>query len=178
MEFEIRTESFDKHVTAPEITVDYNNAYIKTWYTPDTTKTSVQYVLKVPQNTLIKMLRTNEGSIDIQNMDGVIENIQSTSGDIRLKNIKNNVFAQSVTGNVILDSIKGDVHVASGSGTIDMRLGSYRDATLDASTSSGNCTSHVRIKGMRLPTKIQGNVGHGGSRKLLETMSGDIVIKE
>lgn len=178
LDLEIRTEGpRDDNQVDSDIVIDYHNAYIKTLY-KGPSKASRSYILKVPKDIFVKMLRTNEGSITIQNLNGALENIQSTSGDVMVKNINNNVFVQTICGNVSLDSIKGHVHATSVSGTIDMRLGSFKNTTLAASTFSGKCTSRVIINGIRENNTLDGNVGHGGPMKLLKTTSGDIIIKK
>ena len=111
LDVKIITEGFDDLSDVhTDIAIDYNNATIRTWYKGNNSTTSRQYFIKVPRKVYIKMLKANEGSIQVHNIEGTLEKAETIFGDINLKNVNGSIAAQTVHGDIVLESLKGDVY--------------------------------------------------------------------
>jgi DUF4097 and DUF4098 domain-containing protein YvlB len=81
----------------------------------------VQFLVRVPRRTELGSLRTSNGAIRIENIEGRVD-AKTSNGSVRLANIKGKVDARTSNGAVQLDSITGPVVASTSNGSIKGRI--------------------------------------------------------
>jgi DUF4097 and DUF4098 domain-containing protein YvlB len=142
---------------------------------------SVSFRLRVPRH-LEARLRTENGGIQVANVDGVIH-------------------AETTNGGLKLDGLSGDVHATTVNGGMDVKLNgdSWRGAGLFASATNGgvsvqapdNYSAHliattvnggvsvafpITVTG-KIGNHIDANIGHGGPTVEFQTTNGGVSIQ-
>jgi len=119
---------------------------------------------------------SSSGDNRCSHVNGTVK-AQSSSGNNTMNDAKS-VIAKSSSGKITLASIQEEITANTSSGSITVKLGDYRDATIEASTNSGQCKSDVPVNGTKEKKKIKGTIGKGGPLKSFKTSSGNINIKK
>jgi hypothetical protein len=84
-------------------------------------------------------IQSSSGSVDIEGMNSDRLVAGSSSGDVRVSDIRSRLDAHSSSGNIVIDEVQGDVRAESSSGNMD-----FSDITGDvvASASSGSLKAY------------------------------------
>ncbi|HYL11166.1 MAG TPA: DUF4097 family beta strand repeat-containing protein [Candidatus Acidoferrales bacterium] len=139
---------------------------------------------------------TGSGNVTVEDV-GADLNASTGSGEIKITSLKGDLKAQTGSGNVEMRGIKGglrihtgsgdvtaegeptgDWRIGTGSGSIEVKVPSKLDFSLDARTSSGEMTIHhpLTVEGTVSRNHLQGKVGNGGVLLDLHTGSGNIEV--
>jgi len=81
----------------------------------------VQFTIRVPRRTELGSLRTSNGSIRVENIEGRVD-ARTSNGGVRLANIKGKVDARTSNGAIQLDSVTGAVTAGTSNGSIKGRI--------------------------------------------------------
>ncbi len=94
----------------------------------------VNYYIKLPEETIVQVINTSSGSIEIENckIDG---KIKSQNGSVELSKLKGNLDISSQSGSVEIDEFKGDISITTSSGRIEAEniIGSINTKTQSGS---------------------------------------------
>jgi hypothetical protein len=147
---------------------------------------SVSFQVKVPrtQNYDFDGINSVSGSIEINGLSGRLK-AASVSGEVKIKDVSGTVNASSVSGevNVEITKLSGDddMKFSSVSGSVDVRIPSYLDATVNMSTLSGELKTdfplEVKKREKYSPgTSATGRLGDGSRRLHLSSVSGSVSL--
>ncbi|MEA3453461.1 MAG: DUF4097 family beta strand repeat-containing protein [Candidatus Caldatribacteriota bacterium] len=139
--------------------------------------------------------------VDISNLD--INNFQckTVSGDLKIKSLGSDnltlnttsgeVNIMDFTGNLKADSVSGDINVRYGvfdnnidvktiSGKVEIDLPQYAEFYLKTNTVSGEVVAKfpITIISFNKMKQLEGTVGTGDNRIIIDTVSGDIYINK
>lgn len=121
----------------------------------------VKFVLRVPRNTTLQSIRTSNGSIRIENIEGRAD-LKTSNGGVHVTNFKGKVDVKTSNGGINLDSVAGVVtaetsngairgritdtvsseplRMSTSNGAIEIRIESQHNNDVIASTSNGSIT--------------------------------------
>jgi DUF4097 and DUF4098 domain-containing protein YvlB len=93
-----------------------------------------QFTIHTPRRTELTSIRTSNGSIRVENIDGA-STIGTSNGGIKLINLRGRIEAKTSNGGVTLQSIEGGATVTTSNGgvTVDDVRGSLRVTTSNGS---------------------------------------------
>ena len=166
--------------------------YIKTKYDTQKIQGRVDYKLLVPVNTNLRLLKTKNGSIRVENINGVI-NAGVEDGTIELINTTQSVQAKIYKcGSIksVVKSINPDstfVHEVN-DGNIQVTLPTTTSAELEAVAPNGTILSELLVKlhSYKMPLNpktfsflrknIKGTIGDGKAKVVLKTQNGSVKI--
>lgn len=141
---------------------------------------SCNYRLHVPRQLSAK-LHTENGGIDIKNVEGVLH-AETANGGLTLKDLAGDVHARTVNGGVQLNLTGEGWHGAglsaqSVNGGISVTAPAHYSAHLVAKTVNGGVTVDfpVTVQGI-LKNNLDTNLGQGGPTIHLETVNGGVSI--
>ncbi len=147
---------------------------------------SVSFQVKIPRsvNYDIDGINSVSGSIEISGISGRLK-AASVSGEVKIKDVSGTVNASSVSGEVNVEITKlagdDDMKFSSVSGTVDVRIPSNLDATVNMSTLSGDLKTdfplEVKKREKYSPgTSASGRLGDGSRRLHLSSVSGSVSL--
>lgn len=121
------------------------------------------------------------GDIELEDVSGAIA-ASTASGDIEITGSDLSLEASAASGDVELRiaRLAGDITVDSASGDIELAVGADNHARVHLETASGNVSSKLplsELKQDKKRTELQGTLGDGTNRIVLETASGDVTLK-
>lgn len=121
----------------------------------------VKFVLRVPRNTALQSIRTSNGSIRVDNIEGRAD-LKTSNGAVNVTNVKGKVDVRTSNGAIQLDSVAGVVtaetsngairgritdtvsseplRMITSNGAIEIRIESQHNNDVTASTSNGSIT--------------------------------------
>ena len=166
--------------------------HIKTKYNTPKLQGQVDYKLLVPKNTNLKLIKTKNGKIRIEDIDGNIS-VTTEDGAIELINTTQSVQAKIYKcGSIksVVKNIKDGSIIAHevNDGSLQVTLPSETSAELSAAAPNGTITSELVVKlhsyKMLLNPKtfsylrknIKGTLGDGKTKVILKTKNGSIKI--
>jgi DUF4097 and DUF4098 domain-containing protein YvlB len=147
------------------------------------------------------MISGTSGDFGVSRIDRDVE-VDLTSGDFVLEGCSGNVVFRAASGDATMTEVNGSVDASSSSGDITVMITPVSDRNfafssssgdidisylpannygfkLDISTSSGSIEGDMPIKVSRVDRRrLQGVVGTGSARVVVETASGDVTIIE
>ena len=133
------------------------------------------------EELIAEKIRTGStsGDIIVNDYTGDID-IGSTSGDISLINGRNNedMDVSAVSGDIFIDQdAVSDMKIESTSGDVKIRLAEDSQFYLDIGTLSGDIKHDFSIKIISSSRRdLEGEVGDGDNRIMINTVSGDVTI--
>jgi hypothetical protein len=141
---------------------------------------SVNYRLHVPRHVAAQ-LHTQNGGIDLTNVDGVI-NADTTNGGLTLDDLGGEVHATTVNGGlqVRLDGTQwrgSGLFAKSTNGGISVKAPENYSAHLVAETVNGGISVGfpIRVQG-KIRNSIDTNIGQGGATVQFQTVNGGVSI--
>lgn len=145
---------------------------------------TVDYRLRVPRQVRLEGLRTVNGDIVVQNLEGSVE-ARTLNGHIEQAGIAGSVVARTLNGNVrvalrALPEGAGTVQLESVNGDINLLLPAAADAELELSTVAGRIASDLLFSAASAPddTAVRARLGRGGVSVRLRTIRGNIRVAE
>jgi hypothetical protein len=81
----------------------------------------VKFVLRVPRNTALSSIRTSNGAIRVENIEGRAD-LKTSNGAVTLTNVKGSVDVKTSNGAIQLDSVTGAVTADTSNGAIRGRI--------------------------------------------------------
>jgi hypothetical protein len=138
----------------------------------------VRYDVRVPAG-LNMMLKTQNGEVRIENVDGVRIEASTTNGGITGRSISGAIDAQTVNGGITMDlsTITGDSRIVTVNGGVTLAVAPNVNANLDATVVNGGI--QVR-EGLQFSAdehsrqRVAGRIGSGGPRLVVQTTNGGI----
>ena len=82
-------------------------------------RVSVDYAIKVPADFTVSSVRTSNGAIQIEGVQGNME-LKTSNGRIEAKHVKGNLTANTSNGRIKMSDIQGIVKAESSNGSIEM----------------------------------------------------------
>ncbi len=122
-------------------------------------------------------VETSSGDNRIINVDGDVSS-KTSFGENDISHIQGSATVENSSGNNKLASIKEEVTAETSFGNNIYTLGDYPDATIEASTTFGQCKSDVPVTGKEEKKNIKGTIGKDGPLKTFKTSSGNIYIRK
>jgi DUF4097 and DUF4098 domain-containing protein YvlB len=121
-------------------------------FTKGCSNCSVSYLLTVPAATRLE-IHNGSGSINVA--DVAAADVESGSGDVRVRNVPGQVRAYTGSGSVRVDTVGGqtDLHASSG----DIVAAGVHGGTLRADTGSGS----VNLNFSAAPSSVRAETGSG-----------------
>ena len=147
---------------------------------------SVDFQVQVPRSMTYDFdgINSVSGSVTISGISGKLQ-AASVSGEVKIKDVSGTVNASSVSGEVDVEITKlagdDDMKFSSVSGTVDVRIPSNLDATVNMSTLSGDLKTdfplEVKKREKYSPgTSASGRLGDGTRRLHLSSVSGSVSL--
>ena len=156
---------------------------------------SMDLTVRVPRSMTVASVVGSVGDIDVENVAGDLSADTST-GDVSLRGIDGVVDASTSTGDVVVEDVTalGDVETSTGdldltvpaidgdtrfeasTGDVVAALGPDLDASVSATTNTGDVT----VSGLSLDdrseteTSVTGTLGDGGPSLRIEARTGDV----
>ena len=92
------------------------------------------YLIRVPRRTELSRIQSSNGSLRVEDVEGLTADLITSNGGIRLRNIKGRIDAKTSNGTVDVQTAEGGltIRTSNGSVTLDNVRG-----TLNATTSNG-----------------------------------------
>jgi DUF4097 and DUF4098 domain-containing protein YvlB len=145
---------------------------------------SMDFEVSVPTNLQVSASSVS-GDVSITGAQGDVR-ATSVSGDVKMLDLHaSSVDAHSVSGDVEVRvnqlTGRGDLKFQTVSGDVTLSLPSQLDADISMSTVSGDLDSDFPItlsNGRMNRRRIEAQIGKGGRRLDLETVSGDVRIRK
>jgi hypothetical protein len=140
---------------------------------------TIRYEVRIPPG-LDVLLKTQNGEVRIEGLQGRVT-ASTTNGGITGRGLSGRVDGSTVNGgvDVSLETIAGDTRLSAVNGGVRMNVGPGVNADLDASVVNGG----VRISddvmfaaGERTPQRVEGRIGSGGPRIVLNAINGGVVV--
>jgi hypothetical protein len=170
-----------------KIAVEFNgrSLTLRTVYPKDLDEpVRVSYRLHVPRQVRLDHLRTLEGDIVVQDVEGAID-ARTLNGDIIQENVAGSVVAHALTGDVAvslraLPDAKAPLVLDTVNGNLNLLLPSHANADLELSTVAGRIEGSYAFNASAVPGDMtrHARVGHGGVRVSLRTIRGNIEVGE
>ena len=141
---------------------------------------NVQYTLKVPLETHLKIKTTN-GRIEVREVSGRLM-LKTTNGKIAAENVKGVVMAKTTNGSVEARIEKvdpdGEYELITTNGSIKVYLPEETAFDVRARTTNGSIDTDfpLTVQGKWAGHKVRGSVNGGGPLFFLETTNGGIRI--
>jgi DUF4097 and DUF4098 domain-containing protein YvlB len=144
---------------------------------------SVDYVLSVPRGARLESIELISGTLDIENVTGGVKascisgrfTARNLTGDARLSNVSGTLEATferlTDASNVTLSNVSGQLLVIIPSDT---------NGTIKANTLSGHIANNLGLpvrRGEYIGNDLSGQLGRGGARLKLNSVSGQINIQ-
>ena len=159
---------------------------------------SLDLTLKIPKNVKLKLSTVNNGTIEVENVQGELE-INNVNGGIKCTNISGSVVASSVNGNVIttfnsvddkapmaFSTLNGNVDVSfPASAKSNLRLKSERgeiftdfDIDIDKTQPKTELKKEAGMYQLKLDDWIMGKINGGGPEVMMKNMNGNIYVRK
>ena len=144
----------------------------------------VDYRLRVPRQVRLKRLRTVDGSIKVQQIEGSVD-ARTLNGDIEQSNVSGSVVARALNGSIAvslraLPDPPGLISLDTVNGYLLLDQPSGANADLQLSTVAGRVDSSYTLTVSDVPgdTTWRARLGRGGTVVHLRTIRGDIRVTE
>ena len=141
---------------------------------------SIRYDVRIPAGLNI-LLKTQNGDVRLENIQGVRIEASSTNGGITGRGLSGAVEASTVNGGIQmdLDAITGDTKMVTVNGGVIVNVAPGLNADLEASVVNGG----VRVQdGLALAAdersreRVMGRIGNGGPRLVVQTTNGGVRV--
>jgi DUF4097 and DUF4098 domain-containing protein YvlB len=165
---------------------------------PNTMRSPVNLVIKVPQKFSLKLKAVNEGSITVDNVNGEFE-ISNVNGGIQLNNVSGSVVANTVNGDLnavfravtpespmAFSTLNGKVDVTfPATARYDVRIKSDRgeiysdfDIEIDKTQPKTTKTAKDGLYKVSVSDWVQGKINGGGKEVMMKNMNGNIYLRK
>ena len=141
---------------------------------------SIRYDVRIPAGLNI-LLKTQNGDVRLENIQGVRIEASSTNGGITGRGLSGAVEASTVNGGIQmdLDAITGDTKMVTVNGGVIVNVAPGLNADLEASVVNGG----VRVQdGLTLAAdersreRVTGRIGNGGPRLVVQSTNGGVRV--
>ena len=141
---------------------------------------SIRYEVRIPAGLNI-LLKTQNGDVRLENIQGVRIEAASTNGGISGRGVSGAVEASTVNGGIVmdLDAVTGDTKMVTVNGGVILNVAPGVNADLEASVVNGG----VRVQdGLTLAgdersrERVAGRIGNGGPRLVVQTTNGGVRV--
>ncbi len=160
---------------------------------------TVDFEIKVPINTSLKVSTINRGFIEVSNINGAIE-VSNTNGRITLKDVSGSVSADTVNGDVVANLLKVTPNTPMAfsnlNGKIDITLPKSIKATVKIKSDRGDIFTDFDLKSkpqkakvtkgkaskkgvykVKVENWITAAINGGGPEISFKTFNGDVVLR-
>lgn len=159
----------------------------------------VDFTVKVPYQTSLKVSTINEGDIEVKEVRGNTMNVSNINGHLAMENIEGATIANTINGNITANYVKSPSEASNYktiNGNITVTFPDNLSADISMKTMNGEYyTNFPNVS--RIASKIEKNEDHSGNRTVykvdkstgirigngdvalnFQTLNGDIYIKE
>jgi hypothetical protein len=178
----------------PDISAEVNGNIVSLF--SRTIGKTIDFDIKVPKNTSLKLKSLDNGNVDIVNVSGEIE-VENANGDINLKNIAGSAVLSSVYGKIsagFLDTNPASpMMFTSFEGDIELVFPASTNARLKMKSEKGEILSDFNIKAAgrqsvvkdventriySLEDWVVGTINGGGSEYIIKSFNGNITLRK
>jgi len=172
---------------------------IETEYLERNAKVSVNYTIKVPSTVQVELVKTTNGSIELEgtsgdtianttngsvtigDADGAIEST-TTNGNVKIRDASSIKRAKTTNGNIEVSfgRLTSDTEFTTTNGSVDVRFPAGMNADLELQTTNGS----IHANGIKMMLNeisrrhLSGTLGSGGTKINIRTTNGSISLKE
>jgi hypothetical protein len=141
---------------------------------------SIKYDVRIPAGLNI-LLRTQNGDVRLENIQGIRIEASSTNGGITGRGVSGAVEASTVNGGISMDleAVTGDTRMVTVNGGVIISVAPGVNADLEATVVNGG----VRVQdGLSLSgdersrERVAGRIGTGGPRLVVQTTNGGVRV--
>jgi len=141
---------------------------------------SIKYDVRIPAGLNV-VLKTQNGEVKLENIQGVRIEASSTNGGITGRGLSGAVEASTVNGGIQMDleAVTGDTRMVTVNGGIMLSVAPGVNADLEATVDNGG----VRVQdGLSLSNdehsrqRVAGRIGSGGPRLIVKTTNGGVRV--
>jgi DUF4097 and DUF4098 domain-containing protein YvlB len=141
---------------------------------------SIKYDVRIPAG-LNLVLKTQNGGVKLENIQGVRIEVSSTNGGITGHGVSGALEASTVNGGIQMDleAVTGDTRMVTVNGGILLSVAPGVNADLEATVVNGG----VRVQdGLSLSNdehsrqRVAGRIGSGGPRLIVQTTNGGVRV--
>ena len=141
---------------------------------------SMRYEVRIPPG-LNLMLKTQNGEVRLENIQGVRIVASSTNGGITGRAVTGAVEAATVNGGIQMDleGVSGETRLSTVNGGVTLTLASGVNAELEATVVNGGVQVQEGLAltaGERSRQRVAGRIGSGGPRLVLQTTNGGVRV--
>ena len=112
---------------------------VETTHLVNNPKVSVSYAIRVPLNIRVKRVKTTNGKIVLEKIQGDTE-VETSNGKIMIKDVTGNIHAETSNGAIEIEDVKGFVTANTSNGSIDVE---GVDGLIELETSNGAIEAEV-----------------------------------
>ena len=161
-----------------------------------TSDKTVDFDIKIPSGFSMKLKSLDNGNVDILNINGEVEVINN-NGNITLENISGSAILNSVFGDitVVFREVRPDspMMLTSFEGEISLTVPATTNANLKMKSGKGEILSEIDFQPLKrqpvvrqventsvysLEDWITGSINKGGAEIVLQTYTGNIILKK
>lgn len=200
-----KTNHGEEELAKVEVEVIVNGEMrVRTKYLEKDVRVSVSYVIRVPDEVVVRKVKTSNGEIEISGTKGDVEALTS-NGEIDLNDIRGAVSARTSNGEIEIKGTTAIVEAKTSNGEIRAEILTLPENGTEISTSNGSihvyivddlnadlmaATSRgrVQVEDVSLQSRVKaashsssvlvGEIGNGGRPLNLSTSNGEISLRK
>jgi len=141
---------------------------------------TVKYEVRIPAGLNI-VLKTQNGEVKLENIQGVRIEASSTNGGITGRGVSGAVEASTVNGGIQMDleAVTGDTRMVTVNGGVMLSVAPGVNADLEATVVNGGVSVQdgLSLSGdERSRQRVTGRIGSGGPRLVVQTTNGGVRV--
>jgi hypothetical protein len=141
---------------------------------------TIKYDVRIPKGLNV-MLKTQNGEVRLDNIEGPRIEVASTNGGISGRGVSGAVEASTVNGGIQMDmqAVTGETRMVTVNGGVLLGVGPGVNADLEATVVNGGVSVQdgLSLSGdERSRQRVAGRIGSGGPRLLVQTTNGGVRI--
>ena len=141
---------------------------------------TVKYEVRIPPGLNI-LLKTQNGEVRLENIQGVRIEVASTNGGITGRGVSGAVEASTVNGGIQMDleAVTGDTRMVTVNGGVMLSVAPGVNADLEATVVNGGVLVQdgLSLTGdERSRQRVAGRIGSGGPRLVVQTTNGGVRV--
>ena len=141
---------------------------------------TIRYDVRIPKGLNV-MLKTQNGEVRLENIEGPRIEVSSTNGGISGRGLSGAVEASTVNGGIQMDlqSVTGETRMATVNGGVILAVAPGVNADLEATVVNGGVSVQegLPLSGdERSRQRVSGRIGNGGPRLIVQTTNGGVRV--
>jgi hypothetical protein len=141
---------------------------------------TITYDVHIPAGLNV-VLKTQNGEVKLENINGVRIEAASTNGGITGRGLSGAVEASTVNGGIQMDleAVSGDTRITTVNGGVILSVAPGVNADLEATVVNGGVVVQDEVAfaaGERSRQRVAGRIGSGGPRLIVQTTNGGVRV--